>query len=337
MSTNKNAIIRYQALDKCFRNPGRKYFIEDLIEDCSNAIYEFDGTDSGIKKRQVYDDMNFMESHQGWEIPLERIRDGRRKYYRYSDMKFSINNQPLNESEKIQIKEVLLTLSRFKGMPQFEWMDEIIARLDSGLGLSTARHKIIDFEQNSFLKGLEFITPLYHAILYQKTIKVHYKGFKMEDNRTYCVHPHFLKEYNNRWYLFGNNHEDGMLLNLPLDRIVDIEDSKIEYIPNSTIDFDEYFEDIIGVTLHEDNKVETIVLKIENELYNYISTKPIHGSQKLKEKGPTYTWITLKLIPNYELESWILFYGQKLEVVSPEFLREKIKTRVMQMADHYNS
>jgi len=32
MATNKNAIIRYQALDKCFRNPGRKYFMDDLMD-----------------------------------------------------------------------------------------------------------------------------------------------------------------------------------------------------------------------------------------------------------------------------------------------------------------
>lgn len=110
MSTNKNAIIRYQALDKCFRNPGRKYFIGDLIEACRNALYEFDGTDTGIQVRQLYDDLIFMESPQGWEIPLERLKDGRKTYYRYSDMSFSINNQPLNESEQMQLKETLLTL-----------------------------------------------------------------------------------------------------------------------------------------------------------------------------------------------------------------------------------
>lgn len=222
-------------------------------------------------------------------------------------------------------------------MPQFEWVQEIIARLDSGLGLSKSEDKIIEFEQNFFLKGLEFINPCYHAILYKKTLNILYRGFEMEAARTFSIHPYYLKEYNNRWYLFGVNDEDGMLLNLPLDRIADITDCKTEYIPNTSIDFDEYFEDIIGVTLYKDKPVETITLKIENELYNYISTKPIHGSQKLKEKGQTHTWITLKLIPNYELESWILFYGQKLEVVSPEFLREKIKTRVMQMAEHYSS
>jgi len=90
MSTNKQAIIRYQALDKCFNNRGRKFFMPDLIEVCNNAIYEQTGIKNGVKKRQIFADITFMESEEGWAIPLERLREGRRVYYRYSD-KFIIN------------------------------------------------------------------------------------------------------------------------------------------------------------------------------------------------------------------------------------------------------
>jgi len=36
MATNKHATIRYQALDKCFRNPGRRYYIDDLSFSINN-------------------------------------------------------------------------------------------------------------------------------------------------------------------------------------------------------------------------------------------------------------------------------------------------------------
>ena len=77
MSTNKHAIIRYQTLDKCFRNVGRNYAIADLVEECNKSIYEYTGKDEGIKKRQLYDDIRFMESEQGWNIELKKIKDGR--------------------------------------------------------------------------------------------------------------------------------------------------------------------------------------------------------------------------------------------------------------------
>jgi predicted DNA-binding transcriptional regulator YafY len=335
MATNKHAIIRYQTLDKCFRNPGRTYYIEDLIDACNDAIYDFTGNENGVKRRQVLDDIKFMESEQGWNIPLDHIREGHKVYFRYEDMSFSINNQPLNETEENQLKEALLTLSRFKGMPQFEWVDEITARLDSGLGLSKTSQQIIEFEQNDFLQGLEFITPLYNAILYKKVLNVSYKSFKRDNNQSISFHPYYLKQYKNRWFVFGLNEEFGQITNLALDRIVGIEDTKKDYTLNTTIDFSEYFEDVIGVTLDKEAKLEKILLRISNDLYPYIQTKPLHGSQKTKEKEDAFVVIELELIPNYELESLILSYGEGIEVLSPEKLKEKIKNRVQATINNY--
>ncbi|MCX7745260.1 MAG: WYL domain-containing protein, partial [Flavobacteriales bacterium] len=104
MSVNKHAIIRYQALDRCFRNPGRMYFWEDLLEECNKALLDFDPSCKGIQRRQLFDDIRFMESAAGWSIPLARHRYGKRVYYRYEDLSFSINNQPLNELEAEYIK-----------------------------------------------------------------------------------------------------------------------------------------------------------------------------------------------------------------------------------------
>ncbi len=334
MATNKHAIIRYQTLDKCFRNPGRTYYIDDLIEACNVAIYEYSGIEEGVKRRQILDDIKFMESEQGWRIPLEHIRNGHKVYYRYEDMNFSINNQPLNETEENQLKEALLTLSRFRGMPQFEWMDEIAARLDSGLGLSKTNTPIIGFEQNDYLQGLEHITPLYNAILYKKALQISYKSFKQKKVQCFILHPYYLKQYKSRWFVFGLNEEVMQITNLALDRIEGIDVCKNNYIAN-TIDFGEYFEDVIGVTVTKGAATERIVLKVSRELYPYIKTKPLHGSQKLKETDDAYAIFELELIPNYELESLILSFGEGIEVVAPETLRERIKNRIEQTLNNY--
>lgn len=336
MATNKHAIIRYQTLDKCFSNPGRRYYIEDLIEACNNSIYEFSGNNEGIKRRQIFEDIKFMESSQGWNVPLERCRDGHKGYYRYSDKAFSINNQPLNETEEIQLKEALLTLSRFKGMPQFEWVDEISARLDSGLGLSNNTDKIIEFDQNNYLKGLEYISPIYNSILYKRAIQILYKSFKLDAIQQITFHPYFLKQYNNRWYVFGMNDETKLIMNLALDRISSLQETKKKYIYNKSIDFNEYFEDIIGVTISNEETIQHIELSVSNSLLPYIQTKPIHGSQKIKANGKTHTVVSLDLIPNYELESLILSYGEGVEVLQPKSLRNKLKRRVALLYNNYN-
>ncbi len=130
MATNKHATIRYHALDRCFNNYGRKYSIEELIVACNEAMYEFARMEDRVKRRQVFDDITFMESEQGSSIPLERMRDGKRVYYRYSDKSFSIKSQGINQAEAEQLKETLTILTRFKGMPQFEWIEEMQIRLE---------------------------------------------------------------------------------------------------------------------------------------------------------------------------------------------------------------
>src|SRR5690554_1486862 len=100
MSTNKHATIRYNTLDKCLSNSGRKYYLEDLIEACNHAIYEFTGQADGVKRRQIYDDIRFMKSEQGYNAPIKSFRNGRKVFYRYEDLEFSINKQEITPKEK---------------------------------------------------------------------------------------------------------------------------------------------------------------------------------------------------------------------------------------------
>src|SRR5690554_5426024 len=279
MAINKHALIRYQALDKCFKNSGRKYFMADLIDACDRALQELNPDSSGISMRQVYDDIRYMESEVGWSINLIRGKVGRKTYYYYEDRSFSINNQPLNKFEAEQIKSALYVLSRFKGLPQFNWVDEQILKLEQAYNLKSRNHKIIDFDNNEYLLGLEFLTVVFNAILYKKVIAIEYRSFISEGSSIHLIHPYYLKQYNNRWFLLGKNPLYETLSVLALDRIIAVEEKYDEYIPSS-IDFDEYFEDVVGVTIPENATIEKIRIRVEASLWPYIKTKPMHGSQK---------------------------------------------------------
>ena len=121
--------------------------------------------------------------------------------------------------------------------------------------------------------------------------------------------------------MFGLNHKDKLIYNLPLDRIKSISQSSEKYIENTTLDFKDYFEDIIGVSFTPNEKPIKIKLKINNEVTPYILTKPLHGSQKKIESKAEGTIIEIEVIPNIELRQLILSYGAGIEVVSPEYFR----------------
>jgi len=327
MSINKNALLRYQVLDRCFRNTGRKYFWQDLLDEINKALEEFNGPGSGIKRRQLFDDIKFMESEQGWSIPLDRKKDGRKMYYRYSNPEFSISNQPLNESEISQIEAAISVLSRFAGAPQFEAVQEMIPVLKDRLGLDHQTKEVIGLESNIDLKGIEYLSRLYDAIIREEVLKVEYQDFKSEKPFELTFHPYYLKQYNNRWFVFGLNEElNNPTWNLALDRIESINQTRAEY-KSTDIDWNDFFYDIIGVTKHHDREIETVVLEFAKEAAPYIVTKPLHPSQK-SEWVDGKLRVTIEVIPNYELESLILSFGEKVKVKWPLHLIQIIKSRI---------
>ena len=328
MAITKYPLIRYKILDKCFRNTGKKYFIEDLIKECENVILEMDSESSGISVRQIREDIAFMKSAEGWSIEIEDNRVGRKMYYRYVDPNFSINNMPLNEIEINRLMEAVDTLSQFKGMPQFKWLNELVPKLQQGIGIK--KEIIIEFDNNEYLKGIDYLGQIYNAIYYKKVLLIEYQPFESESSINFTIHPHYLKQYNNRWFLFGfNNENEKADWNLAIDRIKNITEVSIKYKANK-IDWSDYFEDIIGVTKPIDASPEKIILHFYGKTGKYMETKPIHGSQKSNWITNDILELKLNLIINYELERLILSYADAVKVIHPLELEKKIKGRLKQ-------
>lgn len=336
MATNKNALIRYKVLDTCFRNPGRRYFIGDLISECEIVLLEIDPESNGISRRQIFEDIAFMESKEGWNIELDKLRDGKKVYYRYKDMSFSINNMPLNEVEINQLKAAVDILSQFKGMPQFEWVNELVPKLQQGITSDQESTTIMEFDSNQYLKGIEHLGPLHNAIYYKKLLTISYQPFENDAPFDVVIHPYFLKQYNNRWFLFGYNPgKEKYDWNLAIDRIISMKETKGKYQKNNKIDWQEYFEDIIGVTKPVDAVLENVVLHFNGKTGKYMETKPLHGSQKTKWIDDTTLEVTLDIIINYELERLILSYADSVVVMKPSRLASSIKTRMLEALNNY--
>ena len=197
MAKNKCAIVRYRTIDRCLRDTKRKYGIQDLIRECSEALSNALSEETKVSRRQIYDDLNYMQSDMGYQAIIDSIYEGRKVYYRYSDPNFSIEKMPLTDAEIDQLKETVVMLNRFKGMPHFEWMNEIISKLEDAFQLKGNTESVISFEQNPDLKGIENITPLFDAIVHKRVLSITYQSFYREKPETYEYHPYFLKQYNN--------------------------------------------------------------------------------------------------------------------------------------------
>ena len=329
MPRNKNAVIRYRALDKCFSDFRHRYYIEDLIEACGNAIYEYNG-EQKISRRQVYEDIKFMESEQGYSIPLERYKDGKKTYYRYTDADFSISKQPLTDDEIRQLRTTILTLQRYRNLPCNEWLEEVISNLEYRFNLNGNTNNAIGFEQNPYLKGAEYLSMAIEAITHEQTLSITYKSYEGKVMH-WTLHPYYVKQYNNRWFLFGLNNT--YITNIPLDRIEEMVYSNTPYIRNTNIDFEEYFDDIVGVTFPKTGKKEMVILRFAHERFPYVTSKPLHHSQKIVNRDECT--ISVEVIPNKELQQLLFSFGPDVEVLSPSSLREDIKAKIAELSTKY--
>ena len=192
MPVNRNALIRYKTLDKCLQNRYRQWTLEDLIEACSDVLYEYEGIQKGISRRTVQLDIQMMRSDKlGYNAPII-VYDN--KYYTYEDPGYSITNIPLTEKDLGKLTEAVEFMKQFKGFSHFRELDSMVQKLEDHV-YSQKKHQkpVIDFEKNEDLKGLEHLEALYQAIIRQRAISITYQSFKARQASTFNFHPYLLK------------------------------------------------------------------------------------------------------------------------------------------------
>lgn len=336
MPTNKNAAIRYQTLDKCFRDRRHRYYMEDLIDKCEEAIYYYNGV-GGVSRRQIFEDIKFMESETGWSVPLERKQDGRRVYYRYSDSDFTINAQPLTEDEARQLRSVIITLRRFRGLPSNAWVDEVISNLEWRFGLRGKQENMIGFEQSPYLRGLNLLPDIIDAATSHQAVRITYRNYKnCDEEYTVVVHPWYIKQYNNRWFLMAYDAEADRISNYALDRIQNFNvEEDVAYIPNKEVDFGHYFDDVFGVTIPpSDVEKIRVLLQFSKKQYPYIVSKPLHHSQEIVDADNRI--LAVEVRPTYEFTQLILSFGFDVKVLGPEPFKQEILANLRRNLQNYD-
>ncbi len=335
MALNKNALIRYKTIDKCLQNRYRKWTLNDLINECSDALYEYENKEVNVSKRSIQLDIQMMRSDKlGYNAPIV-VYD--RKYYKYDDENYSITNIPLTEHDMSVLSETVEMLKQFKDFSLFSELGGIIQKLEDKVYTEkTHQSSIIHLSKNENLKGLEHLDVLYQAVLKKICLKIKYKSFKAREASEIVLHPYILKEFNNRWFLVGKKNREQQILTLALDRIEKIDfDLKTKYIQGK-FNGDEYYKNTIGVTVLNDEQCKEVVLEIDRSNAPYVITKPFHHSQEVLEKlSNGGVRIKIKVHLNFELERMILGFGNSIQVISPRVLRNKMKRKLKKALDFY--
>jgi predicted DNA-binding transcriptional regulator YafY len=336
MPLNKLALIRYKTIDDCLRNRARKWSLDNLIERVSDELYECEGIRDGVSRRTIQLDLQTMRSSKLYNAPIVVVD---RKYYTYEDPQFSITQSKLTTADVQKLTEVLGVLKHLNGFNHFGEMSEMIAKLENDLHRTRSQgqgYDLIQFETNPLLRGLGWIEPLYRAVAARRAVLIEYRSFRARAGAEGVYYPFLLKEYRNRWFLLARPKNKSTLLTLALDRMDRVLELPNEpMVPSEEIDFDRYYDNVIGVSKSPTDHARRVVLEMSAEAAPYLLTKPLHASQAVLSDDNGRLTVEIRVVLNFELEREILGFGPEIRVVSPNFLAKRIAAKLSAAAALY--
>ncbi len=352
MPATKDAMTRYRILDELLSNQYHNYSLDDLTEEVCRRLCDINPDSNGVTRRCIEKDIHYLEYESPFLVDIERYKvpstrgetgkDYIKNCLRYSDPSYSIFKKELTDDEVYLLRQALSLLGQFDGLPNLEALES----LRKGLSEKECERSVISFTKNP-IGDSNFLGQLFTAISNKQVVDISYSKFGSDENvMKYRLYPYLLKEYNRRWFLIASSFDDGKLLTFALDRMKKVDPQPaLKYIPYEG-DIQERYEDIIGVTLLDEEPSRVIFWTDEIEK-NYVITKPLHESQihyrgeedkqfrleyPMLEKG---AFFSIECIRNYELIRELCSYGKGLVVLSPDNIRDDVVKRISEMNSAY--
>lgn len=300
----------------------------------------------GELKKAFRDVRNAIKLKMGNDC-FEEEGNNRTKRFRY----IGFDEDPLADMRNAKVVKDLKKYWKFcqdsAGFFPASWLEYFFKDCQDLLDIKSRKlngEQVLVASADRMLTNIELLPILYQAIIDNQVLSVCYQPFEGE-SRQLIFHPHYLKEFNGRWHLFG--YADGSVpetaCNIALDRIIDRprEIQDLIYRPAPRGFYEDFFKDIIGVSHLPKAKVVEIHIRAHSlYVFRLMETKPLHHSQKTvvaynKYENGEYGDFSIRVEVNNEFIGRILQMGAGLEVISPLDVRELLKQRVKSLANLY--
>ena len=266
----------------------------------------FEENDKGFNERTLYRLNQTLSRDFGIEIVFD---------YNYNGYYFD-EDKSTNPEAFLSLLEILVTAELFS--TNFKEKNNALS--------------YVEFENRAAIETLPNFKTVLNAIQLQLPINFHHHSFYHLKEEIYTLKPYFLKQYQNRWYVFGETEKGYRTFGI--DRIENITIGTKKFKPK-TEEAKDKFSHVIGLN-YVDHKMETIKLSFHISQKPYLVSLPLHSSQKEinPENDETFD-IKLLIHPNFEFSQQILKYGSLVKVLEPQWLAIEIKDEIIKSLNQY--
>ena len=182
--------------------------------------------------------------------------------------------------------------------------------------------------------GHKHLTSVMEAMTEGHIIRISYQKYTSSKADSYTLKPYAVKDFAKRWYIVGYCIERAALRVYGLDRIVNLEITEEGFEMEKGFDIDELFATSFGIYLPEE-AAKTITFRTSATEAKYLRDLPIHSSQKEVLTDGDSVVFSIFVCPNRNLIMEFCKYGERLEVIAPESIRNEVAAQLTRAAALY--
>ena len=242
MANTKHSVVREIVIDRLLRER-RGYSLQEMLERVNEAL-DLEGfppvSESCIRK-----DLDVIQHLYNKRLTIEK--HSFRLYYKYKDPDNTIFTNVLTRGELQLIQTALNTIRYIDSMQGTMMYKELPERVSRILGLETDENPVVIYEQPPTLNNLKRFRILYEYILKKLPACITYHTKSGKIRRDNIIHPYFLLNRENDWYLLCHNETINKPAEIHLSAIKHIEFAEdTEFIPNTDFPLQDYYKKVFS-------------------------------------------------------------------------------------------
>ena len=183
--------------------------------------------------------------------------------------------------------------------------------------------------------GEDYLAEITRAMERNCTLEIEYRKFTDAQSYTIEVEPYCLKLFRQRWYLLARRVADGRMRIFSLDRMQYALSTDHPFVFPDDFNAADYFQHDFGI-FHDDKAPTLITIRAYNGLGKYYTTLPLHHTQRLVASTDQFDEFTLCLHPTPDFIQELLSQADRIEIVSPQTLRQTFHSLLSEAAMRNN-
>lgn len=188
--------------------------------------------------------------------------------------------------------------------------------------------------------GQNFLKPIIDAMKENRVLNITYHSYWKDEENNFDVQPYCVKLFRQRWYMVARStysyfYEKGPRI-YALDRIQNLHATEEKFEMPNDWKAKDFFEGCFGIIADQSIDIQPVKLKVSAGQANYIRDLKMHESQEEIERNEEYSIFTFNLRPTFDFQQEILWNGEDMEVLEPEWLRKEIAGKIKRMWNKYN-